>query len=119
MARVLNGYSRYFNTKHKRIGPLWSGRFKSVLITNDEQLLHLTRYIHLNPTSAGLVKKPGDWPHSSYKEYVDYKVKQRICKYKEVIEMSRKEYKKFTEDRKDYQREISVIKNLTIDDYSG
>jgi len=52
MARILNSYSRYFNTKHQRTGPLWSGRFKNVLIENDEQLLHMSRYIHLNPTSA-------------------------------------------------------------------
>src|SRR3989337_457051 len=62
MARILNGYSKYFNTKHKRTGPLWSGRFKSVMVSHDEQLLHLTRYIHLNPTSADLVKDPSDWP---------------------------------------------------------
>jgi putative transposase len=67
MGRILNGYSRYFNSLHSRVGPLWTGRFKNVLIRNDEHLLHLTRYIHLNPVSAGLVTKPEDWDYSSYK----------------------------------------------------
>jgi len=119
MARVLNGYSRYFNTKHKRIGPLWSGRFKSVRITDDEQHLHLTRYLHLNPTSAGLVDMPGDWPNSSYEEFIDTDVNHRLCKYNHVIRISMSEYRKFTEDHKSYQRDLSIIKNLTIDNYSG
>lgn len=71
MARVLNSYSRYFNSTHLRTGPLWSGRFKSVHISTDEQLLHLTRYIHLNPTSAGITKNPEDWEYSSYREYAN------------------------------------------------
>jgi len=119
MARILNGYSKYFNTKHKRTGPLWSGRFKSVMVSHDEQLLHLTRYLHLNPTSADIVKYPSDWPHSSYKEYISDDATSRICKFSNIIDMSKKEYKRFTEDHKGYQRDISVIKYITIDSYSG
>ncbi len=71
MQNLLNSYTRYFNAKNERIGPLWQGRFKSILIQSDEQLLHLTRYIHLNPTSENLVDKPEDWMYSSYNEYLD------------------------------------------------
>lgn len=42
-------YTVYFNHKYKRVGPLCQGVYKAVLITSDEQLLHLSRYIHLNP----------------------------------------------------------------------
>ena len=119
MARILNSYSKYFNTKHKRTGPLWSGRFKSVMVSHDEQLLHLTRYIHLNPTSADLVNNPSDWPHSSYKEYISDDATSRICKFSNIIDMSKKEYKRFTEDHKSYQRDLSIIKYMTIDSYSG
>jgi len=45
IAKLLNSYSRFFNLRHNRKGPLWEGKFKSVLIENDNQLLHLTRYI--------------------------------------------------------------------------
>ena len=118
MSKILNCYTRYFNIKHKRVGPLWSSRFKSVLIENDEQLLHLTRYIHLNPTSAGLVKNPADWASSSYTEYVD-PLSEKLSIYQSLISMSPKEYKKFVLNHKDYQKEISKIKKITIDDYTG
>ena len=71
MGDILNSYSRYFNTKQKRKGPLWEGRFENVLIKTDEQLLHLTRYIHLNPVTAYLVDQAKDWQASSYNEYLE------------------------------------------------
>jgi len=119
MARVLNGYTRYFNSMHKRTGPLWSGRFKSVLVNHDEQLLHLTRYIHLNPVSSGLVENPEDWSHSSYLEYSDRNMENSICVFDKIISLGHKEYEKFVRDHKANQKELSEIKYLTIDDYSG
>ena len=119
--RILNSYSKFFNFKHKRIGPLWAGRFKSVRIKSDEQLLHLTRYIHLNPTSAGLVKNPGEWNYSSYKEFItghDLCDKQFICD-NDIFNINPEKYEKFVNDRKDYQRKLSLIKNSLIDNYSG
>lgn len=44
-------YTRYFNKKHKRVGTLYQDVYKAVHVTTDEQLLHLTRYIHRNPFS--------------------------------------------------------------------
>jgi len=117
--RSLSSYSKFFNTKHQRTGPLWESRFKNVLINDDQQLLHLTRYIHLNPTSAGLVIRPEDWPYSSYSEYIDgQNDKYRICN-KEIIDMDTRAYKNFVNDNKKYQRELSIIKNLIIDDHTG
>ena len=52
MRCVLLSYAKYFNVKYKRKGHLWESYFKSVYVECDEQLLHLTRYIHLNPTSS-------------------------------------------------------------------
>ena len=49
MRRMLTSYSMYFNRKYKRIGALFEQRYKAVLVATDEQLLHLSRYIHLNP----------------------------------------------------------------------
>ncbi len=115
--RLLNGYSKYFNLKHRRTGPLWSSRFKSVLIEDDEQLLHLTRYIHLNPTSAGLAKRPEDWQHSSYNEYINDA--NYICNYSDRLEINSKQYQKFVNDRKKYQKELSIIKSVIIDNYTG
>lgn len=120
ISRVLNGYSRYFNVKHRRVGPLWSNRFKNILVLDDDQLLHLTRYIHLNPTSAGLVKNPEEWKFSSYSEYIGNNINARkFCKFGDIIDKKSDEYAAFVNDRKSYQRELSIIKNLTIDNYSG
>lgn len=115
MSNLLNSYTRYFNTKHMRKGPLWVGRFKNVLVRTDEQLLHLTRYIHLNPVTACLTHKPEDWPASSYKEYLLEVKDSRFCKYDDVLDIEPNSYRKFTEDRISYQRELSKISKLLFD----
>lgn len=120
MGKILNCYSKHFNIKHNRIGPLWAGRFKSVLVENDNQLLHLTRYIHLNPTSANLVKSPSDWYYSSFLEYLDDQGdEEHLCNKDGLFDLTNREYEKFVNDHKSYQRELSIIKSLLIDEYSG
>ncbi|OIN97788.1 hypothetical protein AUJ66_02200 [Candidatus Desantisbacteria bacterium CG1_02_38_46] len=63
-------YTVYFNKRHKRVGHLFQGRFKGILIEKDAYLLELSRYIHLNPVRAGLVKRPEDYKWSSYRGYI-------------------------------------------------
>jgi putative transposase len=116
MRNILNSYSRYFNIRHNRKGPLWEGRFKKVRIKSDEQLLHLTRYIHLNPVTAYLVNNPKEWKMSSYREYLDLvEEKDRICKYNDILEIDPENYRKFVEDRIAYQRDLAKIKDLIIE----
>jgi putative transposase len=114
MNKILSSYTHYFNLFHKRKGPLWEGRFKNVLIESDEQLYHLTRYIHLNPVTAYLVNNPEDWNFSSYKEYLNIS-KNKICKHDDLFEIDITNYKKFVKDRIPYQRELAKIKNLMLD----
>lgn len=116
MSNILNGYTRYFNTIHKRKGPLWESRFKSVLVENDEQLNHLVRYIHLNPTTAKFVDKPEEWLYSSYREYLgELKDVQAICQFDEILDIEPSLYRKFVNDQISYQRELAKIKNLMLD----
>ncbi|OGY35806.1 MAG: hypothetical protein A3E37_01475 [Candidatus Andersenbacteria bacterium RIFCSPHIGHO2_12_FULL_46_9] len=116
LRKTLDGYSHYFNTKYKRLGPLWTGPFKNVLIEDDEQLLHVTRYIHLNPTTAGLVKKPEDWPYSSYREYITPdEVEHPLTNRAGIIDMKASEYKAFVNNQKTYQRELAVIKKQILE----
>ncbi|MCX5667176.1 MAG: transposase [Candidatus Omnitrophica bacterium] len=63
-------YAVYFNTKYKRSGPLYQGRFKAILVDKDEYLGRLSRYIHLNPVRARLAKDPIEYQWSSYKYFV-------------------------------------------------
>jgi putative transposase len=116
MNNIQNSYTRYFNIRHKRKGPLWQGRFKNVLVDNDEYLLHLTRYIHLNPVTAYLVDIPENWGPSSYWEYL-LKVNEdeKICRYEEILDIEPNSYKGFVQDRISYQRELAKIKDLLLE----
>jgi REP element-mobilizing transposase RayT len=67
---LFNSYVQAFNLQHGRRGPLFEGRFKHVHIDNEEYLVHLCRYIHLNPVKAGLVKRLEDWPFSNYLDWI-------------------------------------------------
>jgi putative transposase len=66
-------YSMYFNKKYKRIGTLFEGTYKGLLVSTDEELLHLTKYIHLNPMGKSkhlLRRKHLLRSYSSYKHYL-------------------------------------------------
>lgn len=117
MANIQNSYTRYFNTKHKRKGPLWESKYKNIHIESDEQLLHLTRYIHLNPFSAGIVNNISEWKWSSYNEFIEGS--ENICSYKYLIDLPTRKYQTFINDRKGYQKELSIIKSILMDDYNG
>lgn len=116
MFRTLKSYSKYFNHRHSRKGPLFENRFQNIHVGSDAQLLHLSRYVHLNPTSADLVKKPEDWKYSSYMEYITPRdVSLKICDFSEHVELNKTEYKHFVDDQISYQRELSKIKHLTFE----
>jgi putative transposase len=117
MNNIFNSYTHYFNLRHKRKGPLWESRFKHVLINNDEYLIHLTRYIHLNPVTAGLVEKPELWEFSSYKEYIDQRHYggHNICDFKKFLDINSSSYKEFVEAGIDIQKEIAKIKHLIME----
>jgi len=113
MRNILNSYSHYFNIKHKRKGPLWESRFQNKFVETDEQLLHLTRYVHLNPVTAFLVDKPEQWLWSSYNEYLSKVDKdEKVCDYEGILDVEPVSYGAFTDERIDYQRELAKLKDL-------
>ena len=66
--RQLNGhYTQMFNRRHQRVGHIFQGRYKAILVEKDRHLLSLCRYVVLNPVRAGLVNKPQRWRWSSYR----------------------------------------------------
>ncbi len=66
--RQLNGvYTQYINRTHQRVGHLFQGRFKSILVQKEAYLLELARYIVLNPVRAGRVSEAVEWRWSSYR----------------------------------------------------
>ena len=60
-------YAQYFNQRHGRVGHVFQGRFKSLLIEKDSYLLQLSRYIVLNPVRARMVELPSQFDWSSYR----------------------------------------------------
>lgn len=115
MSQLANSYTRYFNTKYNRIGPLVQGTFKAVHIETDEQLLHLSRYIHLNPIVSGLVNSIEDYPWSSYREFINGQT--LLCMPQEVLAFfpASAKYEEFVKDQIDYGQSLELIKHHLID----
>ena len=112
-------YTKYINKRLDRTGALIQGQFKAVLIEDDEQLLHVSRYIHLNPYTSFIIKDLNElkvYPWSSLPEYLG-KSKKGFCS-KEVILSQFKNidyYWKFLINQSDYQSNLDRIKHLTLE----
>lgn len=113
--QLCNSYSKYFNTKYNRVGPLWQNRFKAVRIENDEQLVHVSRYIHLNPIVSKLVKNLDKYTWSSYQEYL---IEPIICVPDIVLDLFQNpnDYKEFVLAQVDYGTELEILKHHNLDD---
>lgn len=71
LMRHVNGvYTQAFNRRHGKVGHLFQGRFKAILVDTDGYLLQLCRYVELNPVRAGMVQQVHDWPWSSFGAHV-------------------------------------------------
>lgn len=119
LSNLTNSYTRYFNTKTKRVGPLLQGKFKAVHIEDDEQLLHVIRYIHLNPYTSSIIKTLAElktYPYSSLKDYI-------IQNNFQIIETDQilgnfknsKSFISFTLDQAKYQKQLGLIKHLILE----
>lgn len=117
ISNLQNGYAKYFNIKSHRLGPLFNPMFKSVRIETDEQLLHVSRYIHLNPSTGYLIeiKDLEKYPWSSLLCYLKL-IKHPFINTKAILELiSEKKYKDFVFDQAEYQRELGNIKHLILE----
>ncbi len=71
MQRVLNSYTKYYNTKYHKSGHLFQGPYKAVHVSNNKQLLYLSTYVHRNPRELKEWKnKESDYPWSSYQDLI-------------------------------------------------
>lgn len=112
---VTDSYSHYFNTINERVGPLFQGQFKAVHIEDNAQLLHVSRYIHINSVVAGLVKQPQDYIWSSYQEYIEKVL--GFCSKDVILNQfkSINDYRAFVEDYIDYGKKLHKIEHLLIE----
>ena len=117
VANISNGYTKYFNTKHDRVGPLLQGTFKAVHVETTEQLIHLSRYVHINPVVSFVISQEQldlyEW--SSLSQYVGKK--QGICDTQWVKEWMKTSegYRKFVYDQIAYAKELEKIKHLCLE----
>ncbi|MCX5709649.1 MAG: transposase [Candidatus Omnitrophica bacterium] len=63
-------YTKWFNKKYEKVGHLWQGRFKNMVIQKDDYLINCISYVEANPVRAGIVRFPADYCWSSYKDRV-------------------------------------------------
>lgn len=115
---ISNSYTRYFNVKNDRIGGLLQGTFKSKEISTEGSLLQVSRYIHLNPLMSSKtnpyrsLKKPEDYPYSSYSEWVDPRPSAWI--YQDEVSRwvkhigGRERYRKFVESKIDQDPKCGI-----------
>src|SRR6185369_2612371 len=77
LRRTTQCYVQMFNHRHRRSGTLWEGRFKSCLVSTDDYLLRVYRYIERNPVRAGMAAVPEDYAWSSVHAYHKKRHKKR------------------------------------------
>lgn len=70
MQVLMTAYTMYVNKKYDRVGHVFQGRFKSIVVEQESYLLEVLRYIHLNPVKGGLVDSVERYPWSSYLKYL-------------------------------------------------
>jgi REP element-mobilizing transposase RayT len=85
MQNINTSYTVYVNRKYQRSGHLLQGRFKGIIVDKDRYLIALSRYIHLNPVRAKLVKRPVDYPWTSYRAFIDQKVENSLVDTEETL----------------------------------
>lgn len=119
LSNFQNSYTRYFNTIHGRDGPIFLNQFKAVEIESESQLVHVSRYIHLNPYVVSLVESldnlPG-YPWSSLKSYLEGGV-NHFVENEIVMSLFKNHlsYKKFVEDEADFRRNLKRNEKLLLD----
>ncbi len=122
MRAVCTNYVMYFNKKYNRVGTLFQGKYKGVIIDNDNYLLHLSRYIHLNPYPGS---DPKSYNYSSFSYYLGnrnaswVKPQEILVFFKEAKRIGSQDfvsYQSFVEDYPEDSEEI--LGELTLESKS-
>lgn len=123
MHRLGTSYTNFFNTKYQRSGSLFQGTFKAVLVETEEQLAHLSRYIHINPLKSShsnlTPKLLRSYHWSSFPEYLG-EIKSGICDKDIILNLFKnpKEYESFVLAKIE-KDEAEKVKGLDLDNDFG
>ena len=117
LSNLQNSYTKFFNLSHERDGSLFLDQFKAIRIETDEQLTHVSRYIHLNPHTGYVVKTLEEleiYPWSSFSDYLQRK--SLVVDVDFILNfLGKQSYKKFVFDQADYQRKLKEIEHLVLE----
>jgi REP element-mobilizing transposase RayT len=100
-----SGYAAAFNRRHARVGPLFQGRFKGIMVESGRHEWELSRYIHLNPVRAGLAARPEEFPWSSCRHYFGHRGappwlvwEEVLCLHGRTVRAARRAYRAFLDE---------------------
>lgn len=117
LSDLLNSFTRNFNIRSERNGPIFLPKFKSVRVKTDEQLMHVSRYIHLHPYSNSLISELDDLENyrwSSYRTYLgksqDPAVETRTLL--SLFRFKKNNYRNFVESNANHQKTLENVKHL-------
>ncbi len=116
MKYIGENYAMYFNWKHKRVGPLYQGRYKSLIIEKEIYLKEVVRYILLNPIRKGLVKNLNYYNWSSYYEYIGKNRRFKITETNWILKQFHSDKEKAIELFKKYLTEKDDVTNKIIEE---
>ncbi len=119
MHKLNTSYTKYFNISSKRSGRLFEYTFKARHIESENILLHISRYIHLNPLIADITNNLRNYKWSSYPYFINI-IDSQFCDKNEILMIlsnvnSGQKYEHFVTDQIDYARELDGIKHLLME----
>lgn len=105
LQQVMTAYAMYFNKKYKRVGPIFQGVYKASMILNEGYLLHISRYIHMNP------RRYKTYYHSSLQDYTGTRAKPGWLKSQRIMSLFEgNDYLQFLEDYEDAKDTMQEVK---------
>ena len=115
---IITKYSMYFNKKYKRVGPVFQGRYKAVMVENENQFIYLSKYIHRNPLD--IITSGSDLEVYRYSSYLNYLglINQLWLDPSDILSYFSKtnpkmSYRNFVEETD--ERDLLTIKNIVLD----
>lgn len=122
MQKLLALYASEFNNKYKFVGHVFQGRYASKIIEDDTYFLEVSRYIHLNPVKARMVREASDYTYSSYSNYMEIAEKNRATFFHglekdKIISLfgskGKEGYRMFVEGKQSHEeQELLIMKDM-------
>jgi REP-associated tyrosine transposase len=119
MQNINTSYTVYINKRRGRIGHLFQGRFKGIIVDKDAYLVTLSRYIHLNPVRAAIAQKPEDYRWSSYETYISNAEKNSLVYTADTLSLFSEKVRQAVKAYKDFVDGGIRNKENPFDDVEG